>query len=236
MKLKKKLKKKSNDDFEGIPPCLKTLLTLKVGTGHRNDTMFHLGVYLKKRFEKGWKLKMIKYNEKYFEPSLEDDEVEAVANSVEKEEYKYKCKQEPMHSHCDPAVCASVKFGVGDGELPGIVPEGIEKYDSDPPIYVVTIDGGEVEVNDEQLWNPDKFGMECMNQTEKIMDPISKPMWRKLLKKLFQNIQEGNAPESAKLDVQIKDMFERYSNISEAKDITDVSKRKGFYRGRYYYI
>ena len=215
-------KKETNDDFEGIPPCLKTLLSLKVGTGHRNDTMFHLGVYLKKRYEKGWRMKMIKYNEKYFDPPLEEDEVGIIASSIEKEDYKYKCKQEPMHSHCDPLACAMVKFGVGDGELPGIAPGSIEKYNSDPPIYIVSIDGDQVECDDETLWNPDRFGMACMNQTQKIMDPVSKVVWRKLLKKLFQDIQDVPTPESAKLDVQIQDIFESYIKLSRATEIREV--------------
>jgi hypothetical protein len=221
-------KKESNDDFEGIPPCLKTLLSNKVQEGGRNDVLFHLGVYLKKRFDKNWKTKMLLYNQKYFDPPLADDEVITCSNSVEKEDYLYKCKQEPMHSHCDPIACAMVKFGVGDGELPGIAPGSIEKYESDPPIYVVSIDGDQVECDDETLWNPDKFGMACMNQTQKIMDPVSKLQWRKLLKKLFQDIQDIPAPESSKLDVQMKDLFERFATRAPGKDISDVRKGKPF--------
>ena len=224
----KTTKKESNNDFEGMPPCLKTLLSMKVGTGGRNDTLFHLGVYLKKRFEKNWKGKMLFYNEKYFDPPLSENEVLTCTDSVEKEDYKYKCKQEPMHSHCDPMACAMVKYGVGDGDLPGIAPASVEKYESDPPIYIVSIDGDEVECDDETLWNPDKFGMACMNQTQKIMDPVSKPMWRKLLKKLFQDISYSPAPESSKLDVQMKDLFERFAMRAPGKDISHVRKGKPF--------
>lgn len=221
-------KKQESDDFEGIPPCLKTLLTNKVAEGGRDNTLFHLGVYLKKRFDKNWKGKMMIYNTKYFDPPLNDDEVIRCTNSVEKEEYKYKCKDEPMRSHCDPMACAMAKFGVGDGDLPGILPGSIEKYESDPPIYVVSIDGDQVECDDETLWNPDKFGMACMNQTQKIIDVVSKPLWRKHLKKLFQDIQDIPAPESSKLDVQIKDLFERFATRAPGKNIGDIRKSKAF--------
>jgi len=225
---KGKEQKETNVDFEGIPPCLRTMLTNKIGTGHRNDGMFHLGVYLKKRFEKNWKTKMLLYNTNYFNPPMDDAEVDAVATSIEKEDYKYKCKQEPMHSHCDPMACSMVKFGVGDGDLPGIMPGSIEKYESDPPIYVVSIDGDQVECDDETLWNPDKFGMACMNQTQKIMDPIGKLLWRKQLKKLFQDIQEVPTPDSAKLDVQLKESFQIYVNFAKAKKIEEVRRGKVF--------
>lgn len=222
------VKKKESDDFEGIPPCLKTLLINKVQEGGRNDVLFHLGVYLKKRFSKNWKTQMLKYNEKYFDPPLQENEVITCSNSVEKEDYLYKCKQEPMHSHCDPMACATVKFGITDGELPGILPGSIEKYNSDPPIYIVSIDGDEVECDDDTLWNPDKFGMACMNQVDKIVDVVSKPLWRKHLKKLFQNLQDCPAPESSKIDVQIKDLFERFATRAPGKNIGDVRKSKAF--------
>ena len=223
-----KEKEKESDDFEGIPPCLKTLLSNKVGEGSRNEVLFHLGVYLKKRFDKNWQSKMMEYNKKYFDPALDDNEVIRTSQSVEKEEYLYKCKQEPMKSHCDPMACAIEKFGVGNGETPGSLPESLEKYESDPPIYIITIEGEEVECDEETLWNPDKFGMACMNQAEIIIDVVSKPMWRKLLKKLHEDIQHTDAPESSKLDVQIKDLFERFATRAPGKNISDVRKSKSF--------
>lgn len=224
--IKAKEKKETNGDFEGIPPCLKTLLSLKVGTGQRNETMFHLGVYLKKRFEKNWKTKMLSYNSKYFDPPLDDDEIETIGESLAKEDYKYKCGQEPMHSHCDPMPCAMVKYGVGNDGIPGIAPSSIEKYASDPPIYIVSIDGDQVECEDEVLWNADKFGMACMNQTQKILDPVSKPVWRRMLKKLFVDIQEIPAPDSSKVSVQLKETFENYAKLSEAKKEREVKLGK----------
>ena len=51
-----------------MPPCLVTLLSEGVGEGIRNETMYNLGVYLKKRYPEGdlWKKKMNHYNIKYF--------------------------------------------------------------------------------------------------------------------------------------------------------------------------
>jgi hypothetical protein len=228
IKVKTKVKKKDEGDFEGIPPCLKTLLMNKVTEGGRNNVLFHLGVYLKKRFGDDWKNKMTMYNNKYFEPPLEFDEVSNTAESVESEEYKYKCKDEPMHAHCDPMACAMEKFGVGEGDLPSIAPSSIEKWDSDPPIYIVTIDGDEVECDDETLWNADKFGMACMNKTGKIMDPVGKLIWRKLLKKLFKDLQCTPAPESTKIDSVMKELFEKFASFAPGERLADVAMGKAY--------
>lgn len=203
----KKTEKKEDDDFTGMPPCLKILLRLKVGEGQRDNTMTHLAIYLKKRFPKNLNSKMFNYNAKYFEPALDDVEVTKIFDSVSKNDYLYTCKTEPMAQHCDPLKCVTEEFGVGDGDLPGFLPESIEKYESDPPIYIVNINGDQVDCDSETLWNPDKFGMACMDQTTIIMDAISKPLWRKHLKKLFENLQYIPAPDSAKIKTQLKEHF-----------------------------
>ena len=62
------------------------MLSNKVGEGSRNEVLFHLGVYLKKRFDKNWQSKMMEYNKKYFDPALDDNEVIRTSQSVENEE------------------------------------------------------------------------------------------------------------------------------------------------------
>jgi hypothetical protein len=43
--------------------------------GGRNDMMYNIGVYLKKRFENEWQAKMYVYNEKYMNPPLQHAEI-----------------------------------------------------------------------------------------------------------------------------------------------------------------
>ena len=76
--------KKEDDDFKGMPPCLVTLLGLKVFEGQRNDAMYNVGVYLKKRYpdESTWRNKMDGYNNKYFVPPMGSSELETTKDSV----------------------------------------------------------------------------------------------------------------------------------------------------------
>lgn len=216
------------DDFHGMPPCLKTLLAQKVTEGGRNNVMLHLGIYLKKRFDKKFKGEMNAYNKKYFQPTLEDDEIDTLAEQVEKD-YKYTCSAEPMHSYCDAGRCSLAEFGVGD-DIPGVVPEQVELYESDPPIYTVTIGGEEVICDGETLWNPDRFGTEAMNKAKIIMDVISKPIWRRMLKKIFNSdkFSTTQPPESAKLDYQLQTALEKYVMGAPGKKIEDVNKSKSY--------
>jgi hypothetical protein len=225
-----KKEKEQNDDFKGIPPCLKSIISQGVEMGQRNETLFNLSIYVKKRFPKGWEEKMHEYNKKYFTNPLDFQEVNNTIKSAADKEYKYGCGKSPLENFCDSKKCALQEFGVGD-DTPAIQINSIEKYDSDPPIYIAWIDGEAVDCDDVTLHDPEKFSVACMNQTGKIMLPVAKIVWRKMLAKLFTNLQITEAPESSKLDVRLKDAFVKFASRAPGKTISDVSKYKAFTEG-----
>ena len=211
----------SDDFLKGAPPCLQTILKDGMPEGGRNDMMYNIGVYLKKRFQNEWQAKMYIYNEKYMRPPLSHTEITRSIESVGKKEYRYKCKLEPIVSYCNAKLCSKREFGVGDDVPPPEITE-IRKYTSDPPIYFVSIDGESVEVDNATIHDAEKFSMACMDQISRPMLPIGKIIWRKQLVKLFANLQEVKAPDSAKIDVQLKDLLTDFINKSSGKEINDV--------------
>jgi len=220
---------KEDDPFYGMPPCLKILLTQKVSEGTRDNTMTQLCVYLKKRHGKDFIDQPYKYNDDYFDPPLSKQEVQKTIDSVAGKDYQYMCKVQPMQSVCQALECATQKFGIDDGDMPTALPESIEKYDSDPPIYVVNIENGQVECYSDELWHPDKFGVQAMEQAGVIMGHVTKPLWLKHLNKLFsKGVPVVETPESSKMDVQIKEMFEKFVSRAPAEQIDDVHLGKPF--------
>ena len=199
--------KEEIDHFKGMPPCLITLLNDGVPDGQRNNCMYNVGVYLKKRYpdKDKWQEYMYIYNKEYMRPPLDVTEIKVLIGSLDSKEYNYKCKDEPIHSFCDAKKCALQEFGVGDN-VPAPEITEIRKYDSDPPIYFASIDGESVEVDDATLHDPEKFSLACMNQIGKPMMPVPKHMWRRLLIKLFANLETIPAPASSKLDVHLKEI------------------------------
>ena len=214
----------NTDDFlKGAPPCLQTILKDGMPEGGRNDMMYNIGVYLKKRFPNEWEAKMYIYNEKYMKPPLKHTEMTKSIESVGKKDYLYKCKQDPIVSFCNSKVCSKREFGVGDNVPPPEI-TGISKYPSDPPLYFVNIDGLSVEVDDITLHDPEKFSVACMNQISKPMLPLGKIIWRKQLVKLFEKLQILDAPDSSKIDVQIKDLLADFINKAPGKKIDDLKR------------
>jgi len=160
-------------------------------------------------------------------PPLDANEINTLIGSLDSKDYNYKCKDEPIHSFCDAKKCALKEYGVGDNAPTPEITE-IRKYDSDPPIYFASIDGESVEVDDATLHDPEKFSLACMNQIGKPMMPVPKHMWRRLLIKLFANLETIPAPDSSKLDVQLKEILADYINKTPGKEIKDVMRGIAF--------
>jgi hypothetical protein len=225
--------KEGNDYFRGMPPCLVTLLSDGVPNGQRNSCMYNVGVYLKKRYPEkdAWQKHMFKYNEEFMQPPLDVGEINTLIESLEGKDYKYKCKDEPIHSFCDARKCSMREFGVGD-DVPAPEITQIKKYESDPPIYFVSLDGETVEVDDATLHDPEKFSLACMNQIGMPMMPVPKHGWRKILIKLFNNGGKGvetiPAPYSSKLEVQLTDILADYINKAPGKELKDVMRGIAF--------
>jgi hypothetical protein len=56
------------------------------------------------------------------------------------------------------------------------------------------------------------------------MLPLGKIIWRKQLVKLFEKLQVLDAPDSAKVDVQIKDLLADFINKAPGKKLTDIMR------------
>tara|TARA_Y100000296_G_scaffold71171_1_gene86419 strand:- start:4155 stop:4892 length:738 start_codon:yes stop_codon:yes gene_type:complete len=156
------------------------------------------------------------------EPPLDVGEINTLIESLDGKDYRYKCKDEPVNSFCNAKKCSMREFGVGDNTPTPEIKE-IRKYDSDPPIYFVSLDGDSVEVDDATLHDPEKFSLACMNQIGMPMMPVPKHTWRKLLITLFKKALEPiSAPESSKLEVQFTEILADYINKAPGKEMEDI--------------
>lgn len=215
-----------DEDLLEAPPCLVTLLSDKVPQGKRNDTMFNVGVYLRKRFPDSWKTKLSTYNGKYMAEPLTDSEIEGVIKSLLNKDYRYKCKQEPIRSFCESKICVKRKFGVGEN-VPTPEIERIEKYPSHPTIYIVYLDGKPVEVDRTTLHEFDKFSVEVMDQLNQVLLPVGKIVWKKLLHKIMSNkdtFKILEVPQAARLDYQLKELLGDFLNRATGKVMDDVKR------------
>ena len=183
---------KTPEAFKGGPPCLNKLARDGFGEGSRNNALFNLAIYRQKANPDNWQDKLMEDNQKYMNPPLGYQEVQSLIKSIGKKGYdKYRCKEQPIEPHCKPGACSKCVFGVGYGEEQ--MPElgQLSKICSSPSQYFLDVDGKRVDLNKEQLHNPNLFSLEVMDKAAVVV-PIPKAKdWRELyLKPLLSTMQE----------------------------------------------
>ena len=176
------------------PPCLQHLATAGFPEGGRNNALFHIGVYLKKAHPTDWQKHLEADNHAHMKPPLPADEVKAIIKSLQKKDYEYKCKDQPMVAHCNSMACRTRKHGVGIG---GSYPEilGIDKLETDPPLWFIDVPGGRIPMQTVELQNYMKFHAMCMAQTNICYRMIPQPLWFSIVGEAMQKVTTIIAPE-----------------------------------------
>ena len=197
--------------FPDGPPCLQTILSNgaivegeDVDHAGRNNGLFNIGVYLRKVNPDTWKNKVEEYNiARYINPPLKANDVISVINSIEKKNYDYKCNDKPICGFCQEKLCYTRKY--------------------------VTVDGETLEVEPEILHDPEKFSIVCLTQLNKPLLPIAKLIWRKMISKLLNEMNEPlPAPEDMRIDVQLKEVLVDFVSRAPGKSLSDIKKSKAF--------
>lgn len=193
----------SAPDFGDGPPCLQHLSAIGVDEGGRNNALFAFGVLAKKMKPDAWETLLESWNQKHINPPLTSDEVQIVIKSLRKKDYTYKCKEPPIMNHCDQPLCRTRRFGIGAGAMPSIV--SITTYNSDPPLYLVTLeDGTSIECKIDDILSSRMFQRTVLMQSRQLL-----PLYKQdnFLKKIGELLEHG-AVIDVPVEVSTKGHFE----------------------------
>tara|TARA_R100001369_G_scaffold19391_1_gene35352 strand:- start:4478 stop:6028 length:1551 start_codon:yes stop_codon:yes gene_type:complete len=168
------------------PPCLQSLCSQGFPEGGRNNGLFSLGVYLKKFDEQHWEEQLVKYNLQYMKPPLVHTEVTTLIKTLNKKDYQYKCKDQPISSFCNVNICKTRKHGVGASNVSQQL-GALSKLCTEPPIWFLEIPSDDptsdlkLQLTTEELQIQTKFQKRCM-EVINIMPPLMKPSdWQQLV-------------------------------------------------------
>lgn len=169
--------------------------------------MFSLGLYLKKAFPEGWETKLMEFNQKYFDPPLGLQELGIIQKQLERKDYRYKCKDDPIKSFCNPALCRQRKHGIG-GDGPGS-PQltSLSKYASEPPLWFLDVNGKRVELETESLFNQMFFQKACMERLNVLPPTVKKSDWEQMINGLLSEMVELEQITEASADTTISGRF-----------------------------
>ena len=178
--LRQKKPKREKAAFSDGPPCLQHLATGGFPDGGRNNALFQIGVYLKRAHPNDWETMLEQDNQRHMRPPVTSEEVQGVIKSLQKKDYEYKCKDQPMVSHCNSMVCRGRKFGVGtEGAYPEIT--GMRKLQTEPAVWFVDIAGRTIHLSTKELQSYQLFHAACMEHADVAYKMLPPATWISIL-------------------------------------------------------
>jgi len=223
------------------PPCLQHLTQTGFPDGTRNNGLFALGIYCQKKYGENWRKHLEELNREHMKPPLTSDEVMGVVKSLEKKEYNYSCRDQPLVSHCESAICRGRKFGVGgSGLFPHI--SGLSKLESEPPIWFMDIEDQRIELETRELQNYRDFQLVCMEQLTIYYMPLRADTWAAIVGDAMQNaVRIEAAPEMSvhghfmeQLEAFLTDRHrgQRWEDIHQGRPYLDPDTSRHYFRLR----
>lgn len=210
--------------LKGGPPCLQILCAQGFAPGTRNNGLFNLGVYAKKVDPDKWTTYLEELNQKYMSPPLSPKEVLTTISGLQKKDYNYSCKKEPICAHCNLSLCRTKKFGVGvSSGLPTM--NTLTKLDTQPPIWFVDVDDQRLQLTTEELQNPRLFQNKCLGSLS-IMPIIPKQVeWAFIVQQLLENATVVKVPSETTIIGRLMSHLEDFCLTRGQDEKPDVLMR-----------
>tara|TARA_R110000787_G_scaffold156836_6_gene270798 strand:- start:319 stop:1863 length:1545 start_codon:yes stop_codon:yes gene_type:complete len=196
---------KKGKDLEDGPPCLQSLVSQGFPQGTRNNGLFALGVYCRKAFGDDWQNQLAKYNDKYMDPPLPVKEVQIVTKQVDKKDYNYKCRDQPLCNFCNAALCRTRQYGIGSGSMPSL--SALRKIPTDQPVWFLQINDQTVELTTDDIHIQAKFQKVCIDTMNVFPPKVSEQQWQSIIQPLLTNCKILEKPAEAGLADQFSDLL-----------------------------
>lgn len=202
--------KENEGSFASGPPCLEYLVRVGLPPGTRNNGLFNLGVFARKAFPAKWRGKLREYNEKFISPPLDPAEVDAIISSLARKEYGYKCQDDPIRTCCDKMICRTREHGIGHS-VPVI--SHISKIQSEPPIWVMSVDGERIEFEATRDWmEQNRFSLIVAERLHRVPSKMKDVDWRGMWNALLESVEVIPAPPDASASGEF---FEHLNSFAE---------------------
>lgn len=203
--------------LEGAPPCLRVICEQGVGEGMRNDTLYNLGVYAKMRHGDAWESELYKINSEFFTPPLPFSEFSNIGKSVNRKDYFYACNREPIKSFCNKSACRKCEHGISSGNTQAIIiPDSLQKLLTDPPTWIISVEGSRIECETSQLIEYPKYKKLLVEKLNLMSGPVKSVEWEPVVGNLLESVEEIEAPD----DAGIEGTLEHYLDTFCARNMT----------------
>lgn len=228
------------EDLEDAPPCVQHLLTQGIDTGDRNNALFALATFFKKRGDSDIEEQLLKvnYDKDVLSKPLPKREIVTIANSISRGTYNYRCNEPPISNHCDRDTCIMRKYGVTEGPTKvynEVMWGSLAKVKSDPPRWVLEVNEIPIELTTEELMEFRNLRKKVMESADLVIPPLKQEDWLVALRQRMENKMDIEAPEDAASGALTLAMLEEFIYAAVRFDDDDkplMGDRGDLLRGR----
>ncbi len=221
--------KVDEDAFKEGPPCLQCLARTGFGEGMRNNGLFAVGVYLKKRFPDDWQQRLTAYNVNFMKPPLTDAEVKTTQKALMRKEYSYTCNKAPLKQFCSRQVCTTREFGIGAGESWDLViDKEVIKVLTDPPHYYITVNGVRMRMVMEEILSQTKFQLKCAQTIDYAPPMLPAGKWRGIINEWLNKSTKVEAPPEASMKGELREHLEMFCQSQPAETRNEILVGRAF--------
>jgi hypothetical protein len=207
----------TKSDHSDAPPCVQHMLMNGIDMGSRNNSLFAIGVYLRKSGvdDLAEALSAINYDKDITPKPLAAREVTTIAKSAMRPQYKYRCNETPLCDLCDKETCRTRKFGVGEAgpskAYDAAMFGSLKKILSDPPRWILEVNGIEIEFTTEGLLDYKQVRKGMLERVAIIAPPMKNEDWAIILRGKNEQRAEISAPEDAGPGAMIKALLSEFT-------------------------
>lgn len=208
---------KNKDLFVDGPPCLQKIATIGIGEGNRNNALFNISLYMRRKFPDNWQEKLQEFNEESVDPPLQSEEISEIAKQSIKKGYNYTCSTAPICNFCDRKTCLKREFGINNGSSDDdgsyILPiTGIVKYVAGKDSYRWGVNTGiaMLEFSTPEILSLDSHRIKFLELLNIIIPPMKTKDFLKQMSDLLEKVETIHDPEDASETGQIVSGIERW--------------------------
>lgn len=224
----------SNGYFSDGPPCLQVL---HAGGGFpegtRNEGMYNVCVYLRRKYPDDWKRRVQSANVDLTNPPLDLQEIENIVRSVSRRDYTYKCRQPPISAHCDRTLCLTRDFGIGEMAEGGGRPEigHLVKHAGEPVIWFADVNGHRIMLTTDELLSQNRFKRKVAEAINRVPVSIPQARWDRYVDEKLQHCDVVEVPEDASPTGQFRFLVDQYTTgMAQATNKDELAHRLTPYR------
>ncbi len=227
-------------DNPDAPPCIQALLSQGAPMGQRNEAMYNIGVYFRKRDPLTAEANAEASNQFVFQTPLPKAELKRTITSAMKPEYSYRCGEEVIKQHCNRAECLKRVCGITETEaehhdthdaLPMF--SDLAKYLTEPVRWEMVIDGVRVfNISTVDLLDWRYIRQLVADRLTRVVPMIKNSEWERMLSPLMQTARIIEAPDDASVNGVIRDRLREFcakTDLFNRGD--DLEERKALLRG-----